>query len=237
MSHPHHEHDFVSRGGVKLEAALRAFRIDVTGWTCVDLGSHAGGFVDCLLRHGAARVYAVDPGYGVLDYRLRRDARVIVCERTNALEISWPPDAKPAPRDGKAARRERRVRGAPRCAERREPPPRDDRAASGVPAAVSQGNGANLVTIDVGWTPQRLILPAARRCLLPGGSIITLIKPQYEAPGEWLRGGVLPADRLDEALSRCIADIRAAGLEIIACVDSPIAGHGGNLEVLWLLRE
>ena len=107
-------HEYVSRGGHKLAAALGAFQIDARGLVCTDLGSHVGGFVDCLLQHGAARVYAVEPGYGVLDYRLRQDARVVVCERTNALHY-----ASPEPCD--------------------------------------------LVTIDVGWTAQRLVLPAARR--------------------------------------------------------------------------
>ncbi len=76
---------YVSRAGTKLEHALRAFGLDVTGLRCADFGCHAGGFTDCLLRHGAAAVYAIDTGYGVLDYRLRRDPRVIVMERTNAL--------------------------------------------------------------------------------------------------------------------------------------------------------
>ena len=74
----------------KLEAALAAFRLDVTGLVCADFGCHAGGFTDCLLRHGAERVYAVDTGYGVLDYRLRTDERVVVMERTNALHCEPP---------------------------------------------------------------------------------------------------------------------------------------------------
>lgn len=84
------ERQYVSRGGLKLAAALDAFGINPRGWTCVDLGSHVGGFVDCLLQRGAAKVYAVEPGYGVLDAKLRRDPRVVVCERTNALEYRCP---------------------------------------------------------------------------------------------------------------------------------------------------
>ncbi len=82
---------YVSRAGSKLEHALREFRLDVAGLRCADFGCHAGGFTDCLLRHGAAVIYAIDTGYGVLDYRLRRDPRVIVMERTNALHAE-PPD-------------------------------------------------------------------------------------------------------------------------------------------------
>ncbi|MBI4575791.1 MAG: TlyA family rRNA (cytidine-2'-O)-methyltransferase [Planctomycetes bacterium] len=76
---------YASRGGLKLEAALGAFALDVRGLVCADLGSHQGGFVDCLLAHGASRVYAVEAGHGVLDWRLRQDPRVVVRERTNAL--------------------------------------------------------------------------------------------------------------------------------------------------------
>ncbi len=178
---------FASRGGVKLRAALDAFQVDPTGLICADLGSHAGGFVDCLLRGGAARVYAVDTGYGVLDYRLRRDPRVVVCDRQNALEYICP-----------------------------EP--------------------CDLITIDIGWTPQRLILPAARRSLrCEIGRIITLVKPHYEAPKNQLRGGVLPADLLDDVLELVRRDMADAGWKIVSEVSSPITGHGGNIERLMLL--
>ncbi|MFQ5807055.1 MAG: SAM-dependent methyltransferase [Phycisphaerae bacterium] len=179
---------YVSRSGQKLHAALHAFGLDVTGHVCADFGSHVGGFVDCLLQHGAAKVYAVEPGYGVLDYRLRKDERVVVCERTNALRFTCPE----------------------RC---------------------------DLVTIDVGWTPQRLILPAARRALKPEAVVVTLVKPHYEAPKAWLRGGVLPADRLDEVLAACRTDVAELGWEIRQEIKSPLAGHGGNVEWLWLLRR
>lgn len=75
---------YVSRAGRKLEAALDHFGIDPSGWICLDVGASTGGFTDCLLQRGAARVYAVDVGYGQLDYRLRRDRRVVVMERVNA---------------------------------------------------------------------------------------------------------------------------------------------------------
>jgi 23S rRNA (cytidine1920-2'-O)/16S rRNA (cytidine1409-2'-O)-methyltransferase len=84
---------FVSRGGDKLEHALTAFDLDVNGATAADLGASTGGFTDCLLQHGAARVYAVDVGYGQLDYRLRQDPRVTVMERTNARYLEALPEA------------------------------------------------------------------------------------------------------------------------------------------------
>ncbi|MFH0965088.1 MAG: SAM-dependent methyltransferase [Planctomycetota bacterium] len=78
---------YVTRAGRKLEAALAFFRLDVAGKTACDLGSHIGGFVDCLLAHGVARVYSVDTSYGTLAWKLRNDPRVIVMERTNAMHV------------------------------------------------------------------------------------------------------------------------------------------------------
>ncbi len=180
--------NYVTRAGDKLAAALLAFRVDVRGATCIDFGSHVGGFVDCLLRHGAARVHAVDPGYGILHPSLRDDPRVTLHERTNALDF-------------------------------RPPEP------------------ADLISIDVGWTPQRLILPAARRGLAPGGRVISLIKPHYEAPRHWLRGGVLVPERLPEICRTCRQDATELGWNIDAEIDSPILGQGGNRELLWLLTR
>lgn len=81
---------YVSRGGLKLEAALAQFTLNPTGWICADLGSNVGGFVDCLLQRGAAKVYAIETGYGVLAWKLRCDPRVVVMERTNALHVTLP---------------------------------------------------------------------------------------------------------------------------------------------------
>lgn len=78
---------YVSRGGLKLEAALREFKISVTGRTAMDVGASTGGFTDCLLQHGCRKVYAVDVGYGQLAWKLRQDPRVISIERTNIREI------------------------------------------------------------------------------------------------------------------------------------------------------
>ena len=84
---------YVSRGGVKLANALQAFELDVTGRLALDVGASTGGFSDCLLQHGVARVTAVDVAYGELDWRLRSDERVTVIERTNARALE--PDALP----------------------------------------------------------------------------------------------------------------------------------------------
>jgi 23S rRNA (cytidine1920-2'-O)/16S rRNA (cytidine1409-2'-O)-methyltransferase len=81
---------FVSRGGEKLDHALEAFSVDVSGLAAADVGSSTGGFTDCLLGRGASRVYAIDVGRGQLDYRLRQDPRVVVMEGVNARDLSLP---------------------------------------------------------------------------------------------------------------------------------------------------
>ncbi|HEX9013312.1 MAG TPA: TlyA family RNA methyltransferase [Anaerolineaceae bacterium] len=83
---------FVSRGGEKLEAALAAFGCRVSGLVCADVGASTGGFTDCLLQHGAAKVYAIDVGYGILHWKLRSDPRVISMERTNARYVETLPE-------------------------------------------------------------------------------------------------------------------------------------------------
>ena len=86
---------FVSRGGHKLEHALIHFQLEVTGLTTIDLGASTGGFTDCLLQHGAARVFAVDVGQGQLAWKLRQDERVVVMEKTNARHLL--PERMPQP--------------------------------------------------------------------------------------------------------------------------------------------
>jgi 23S rRNA (cytidine1920-2'-O)/16S rRNA (cytidine1409-2'-O)-methyltransferase len=172
---------YVGRGGRKLEAALDAFNIDLMDAVVADLGANVGGFTDCLLQRGARKVYAVETGYGVLEWKLRNDARVTVMERTNALHVDLP-----------------------------EP--------------------VQLVTIDVGWTPMRLILPKAMELLLPGGRVCALLKPQYEAERSELEGGVVPHSRVEAVVERTLEALRESGLAAERRVDSPITGAGGNRE-------
>ena len=178
---------YVSRAGQKLEHALHVFNIDVTGAVCADFGSNTGGFVDCLLQRGASKVYAIETGYGVLEWKLRNDPRVVVMERTNAIHVELP-----------------------------EP--------------------VQFITIDVAWTKQRIILPAAKRVLAPDGSVITLIKPHYEANPKLLRGGVLPGESRSSVLESVQRDMAIAGFDVLAITDSPIRGAKGNAELLAHLR-
>lgn len=83
------DNPFVSRGGLKLEKALKSIPVSVKNLTCLDIGASTGGFTDCLLQNGAAKVYAVDVGYGQLDWSLRQNSRVVVIERTNIRYMSY----------------------------------------------------------------------------------------------------------------------------------------------------
>jgi 23S rRNA (cytidine1920-2'-O)/16S rRNA (cytidine1409-2'-O)-methyltransferase len=83
---------YVSRGGEKLEAGLKAFDLDVSGLVCADVGASTGGFTDCLLQHGAEKVYAIDVGRGVLDWKLRQHPKVVVMEGTNARYVNRLPE-------------------------------------------------------------------------------------------------------------------------------------------------
>jgi len=85
---------FVSRGGLKLQKAMKEFDLSLSGQVCMDIGASTGGFTDCMLQHGAKHVYAIDVGYGQLDWKLRNDERVTVMERTNArnMEPAWFPE-------------------------------------------------------------------------------------------------------------------------------------------------
>lgn len=172
-----------------MEHALATFALPVAGAVCADLGCNAGGFTDCLLQRGATKVFAVDTGYGMLDYKLRKDARVVVMERTNAMHVVLP-----------------------------EP--------------------IDLVVIDVAWTKQKHILPAAKRLLSLTGGVVTLIKPHYEADPSLLKGGVLPAEALDAVVASVEADFAAAGFRSLGLTTSPIKGAKGNVELLaWLVAS
>jgi len=86
---------FVSRGGEKLETGLQGTGVHPSGWICADIGCSTGGFTDCLLQHGAKKIYCVDVGYGLLDWKLRQDGRIVVLERTNARYLTNQQIAEP----------------------------------------------------------------------------------------------------------------------------------------------
>jgi 23S rRNA (cytidine1920-2'-O)/16S rRNA (cytidine1409-2'-O)-methyltransferase len=184
---------FVSRAGRKLAAALDHFAVDPGDQICMDVGASTGGFTDCLLQRGAARVYALDVGYGQLDQRLRNDPRVVVMERVNARHLSS--EALPEP-----------------CA---------------------------LITIDVSFISLLKVVPALLPHLAPGGFLLPMIKPQFEAGrGAVGKGGILRDEAVRQRVVReCAEGMAALGLELLGVHDSPVPGSGGNREAFALLRK
>lgn len=184
-----HRPRYVSRGGEKLERALDAFGLDVTGLVAADIGASTGGFTDCLLQRGAARVYAVDVGYGQLDWKLRSDPRVVVLERTNARHLT----ALPEP--------------------------------------------ADLATVDASFISLRLLLPPIGRLLKPGGAVVALVKPQFEAGREQVgKGGVVRDPEIHRAVLRDLAEWgERESFGVRALTVSPLKGPAGNVEFLALV--
>lgn len=180
---------YVSRGGLKLARALDDFGYDPAGKVAADVGASTGGFTDVLLQRGAAKVYAIDVGYGQLAWRLRADPRVVVMERTNARYL----------------------------AHLDEP--------------------VDLVVVDASFISLELLLPAVAGWLRPGGDVIALVKPQFEAGREQVgKGGVIR----DEAVHRQVLDeliswAIARGWRLAGATASPLRGPAGNVEFfLWL---
>ncbi len=180
---------YASRGALKLEGALAAFPIDPRGRACADLGASTGGFTDLLLQRGAARVHAVDVGYGQLHPRLRADPRVVVHERRNARHLT----------------------------------------------AEALGERVDLVVGDLSFISLRLVLPAVKAILRPGGDAVLLVKPQFEVGrGEVGKGGVVRDDAKRRAALEAVAEAaRALGFEVLGHAESPVEGPAGNRE--WLL--
>jgi 23S rRNA (cytidine1920-2'-O)/16S rRNA (cytidine1409-2'-O)-methyltransferase len=189
---------FVSRGGEKLEAALQVFGVDVVGCKCADVGASTGGFTDCLLQRGAAKVYSIDVGKGILDWKLRRDPRVVVMERTNARYVKSLPEP------------------------------------------------VEIITMDVSFISLKILLPVVKDWLLntadginiPKGSVIALIKPQFEAGRQQVRHnkGVIRDPLIHhQVLLDILASAREFGYAVCGLIRSPLTGPKGNVEFLvWL---
>jgi len=177
---------FVSRGGLKLRAALDAFGVEPVGLVCLDVGSSTGGFSDLLLQRGAARVYAVDVGHGQLAEALRHDPRVVSMERTNARALG--PGA--------------------------------------LPTAV------DLAVVDVSFISlDRILRPVATCFGPPGGRIVALVKPQFEAGRAQVRDGVVRDPQVHRQTLEAVARYSLGiGLKLRGAVASPLLGPAGNRE-------
>jgi 23S rRNA (cytidine1920-2'-O)/16S rRNA (cytidine1409-2'-O)-methyltransferase len=184
---------YVSRGGVKLESALRNFDIDVRDLVCLDIGASTGGFTDCLLQHGAKQVVAVDVGHNQLDWRLRNDPRVDGREDVNARYL------KPEDFECKF----------------------------------------DLAVMDVSFISATKVMPAIIDLLTETGSLIVLIKPQFEVGrGEVGSGGIV---RDPEKHARVVEEVNHVaeelGFKVGGVIQSPIQGANGNVEFLALYRK
>ena len=179
---------YVSRGGLKLAAALDRFHLKVEGCVCADIGASSGGFTDCLLKNGAARVYAVDSGAGQLHFSLRNDPRVISREGCNARYL-------------------------------------DETV---LPEPVS------LMVMDVSFISQTKLYAAVLPHLAVGGTLVTLIKPQFEVGRSGVGKGGLVRDekKRREAVAFVCEAARIQGMVLRGVIPSPIRGGDGNAEFL-----
>ena len=184
---------FVSRGGDKLEGALDAFGLDVRGAEALDIGASTGGFTDVLLQRGAARVTALDVGYGQLAWKLRSDPRVVTVERTNFRTL--PDEAFPG--------------------------------------------GFDLMVVDASFISLRTIVARAVAYLRPAGTIVALVKPQFEAGRGRIGGGGVVRDPVVHAsVLREVRDaIATSGLTVIGAALSPLRGPAGNVEFFFRLAR
>jgi len=214
---------YVSRGGLKLEAALAHVQLDVSGMACLDVGQSTGGFTDCLLQRGAASVVGVDVGSAQLHPQLRTDPRVLCVEKVNARALTAD-DLLQAYDDSIGEQ------GVFDSGEE----PDDDEAA--VPSFAPP---FDLIVADLSFISQTLVLPAVVALLKPGGSLLTLVKPQFELqPGQVGKGGIVKDASLYLFVEQRLREACAAlGLEVTAWFDSPIAGGDGNREFFICARH
>jgi 23S rRNA (cytidine1920-2'-O)/16S rRNA (cytidine1409-2'-O)-methyltransferase len=203
---------YAGRGGEKLEHALRAFGIDVSGLVAVDIGASTGGFTDCLLQHGAARVYAIDVGKGQLDYRLRQDPRVVAMEGVNVRHLVGLPEPVGIATADVSFISLRLVLPVVR---------RLLEGSAGVKRSPSTGSG-------------RTDMSAPGR-----GNIIVLFKPQFEAAKEEVpRGGVIKDPQMHATLiGRFAAWCVRNRFRVLDLAASPVLGAAGNREFLLWLRS
>lgn len=186
---------YVSRGGLKLEKALASFPIDLSGRVCMDIGASTGGFTDCMLQNGAARVYSIDVGYGQLDWKLRSDPRVVCMEKTNFRYVK--------------------------------------------PEDLGDGPVPSFASVDVSFIGLDKILPAAHAILSPGGEMVCLIKPQFEAGKEKVgKKGVVRDKKVHEEVVRDVTSMaEGLGFDLLGLDYSPIRGPEGNIEYLMYIKK
>jgi len=209
---------YVSRGGLKLEAALKKVGLSVQGFACLDVGQSTGGFTDCLLQQGAKSVVGVDVGSAQLHPALRTDPRVLCVEKVNARALTAE-DLIQAYEDS--------------TGEDGQFEEDEDADAEGAGETASEfAPEFDLIVADLSFISQTLVLPAIVPLLKPGGTLLTLVKPQFELqPGQVGKGGIVKDPAMYVIVEQRLREACAAlGLTVTAWFDSPIEGGDGNRE-------
>jgi 23S rRNA (cytidine1920-2'-O)/16S rRNA (cytidine1409-2'-O)-methyltransferase len=228
---------YVSRGGIKLAAALAHWPIAVGGRACLDVGASTGGFTDCLLQHGAAHVTAIDTGFGQIAMKLRIDPRVRLLERTNARLL------EPNSLAIKAERILDSEEGGgfnPRIT-----PAESMRALApegSFPSAsqIGQGSGElTLLVMDVSFISATLLLGPVFAAAPSLTEAIILVKPQFEAGREHVgKGGIVRDPEAHQlAIDKVANCVRSLGWTVVETIPSPITGMEGNREFLLYARR
>ncbi len=214
---------YVSRGGFKLEKALRVFDISLEGLTCMDVGSSTGGFTDCMLQNGALRVYAVDVGTNQLAWKLRQDDRVVVMEKTNIRYLTPEDMVKVLDGDGS----DESERGADVHAVGADDTSEESRGWTGV----------DFASIDVAFISLEKVFAPLHALLKDKAEVVALIKPQFEAGREQVgKKGVVREPKIHEdVIKHVIGYATDAGYTVIGLDHSPIRGPEGNIEYLMHL--
>ena len=220
---------YVSRGGLKLEAALKHLGLDVTGFACLDVGQSTGGFTDCLLQHGAVSVVGVDVGSAQLHPQLRTDPRVLCVEKVNARALVAD-DLVAAYQDSVGA--DGMFDDDEAMDDEDGLDAEDDTSSAANPSPRSFVPAFDLVVADLSFISQTLVLPAVVPLLKAGGTLLTLVKPQFELqPGQVGKGGIVKDPSMYLLVEQRVRDACAdLGLTVTAWFDSPITGGDGNRE-------
>lgn len=219
---------YVSRGGLKLEAALAHWHIDLTGRFCLDVGASTGGFTDCMLQHGAARVLAIDTGYGQIAQSLRDNPRVTLMERTNARLLApgdLPPGITCLAMDVSFISATLVLPAVLAALRHRAPSP------SALAPALKEHDFSRAETAT---EKEGASAPEGSTSL----EAVLLIKPQFEAGREHVGKGGIVRDAAAHQLAidrvrTCVEENRGTSIEVI---DSPITGTEGNREFLLHAR-
>jgi 23S rRNA (cytidine1920-2'-O)/16S rRNA (cytidine1409-2'-O)-methyltransferase len=222
---------YVSRGGLKLEAALKKVGLSVDGFACLDVGQSTGGFTDCLLQAGAKSVVGVDVGSAQLHPMLRSDPRVLCVEKVNARALTAD-DLIQAYEDSTGEDGQFDVED-----DENNEGDEGDLVAGESDAVQTESESEfvpefDLIVADLSFISQTLVLPAVVPLLKAGGTLLTLVKPQFELqPGQVGKGGIVKEPEFYVVVEHRLREACAAlGLTVTAWFDSPIAGGDGNRE-------